>query len=550
MTYAKRCRSQTLESKEASLQELQNFWIAQTSRQRFIIFGGFIISFLLVFAFIALAGRVSMALLYAGISDGQAGPIVSHLEQNGVSYEIRGDSIWVDESQRDRVRMDLAAENLPQIGGAGYEILDEISGFSTTSQMFDAAYWRAKEGELARTILSIPNVRSARVHLTTPRLRGYRDNQPGAASVTLVTNGIPLTQSQAEAMRFLISSAVPRVAPDTVTVIDSARGVIPRPDDQSATDREARMKENVERILAPHVGAGNAIVELNIELVTQSEQLIERSFDPNQRALISEETEELTDENSSAAGDAAVTAASNLPEQSPQDSAQQQSQRAETRQRANYEVGNVTRQVERRPGAIRRLSVAVLVNGTSIQGENGTIEIQPRTEQEIDAIRDLVAAAVGYDEARGDEITVKSMPFVAVAKDGTEIAQADGILDRLPLASLARLLIVGIFAIIALALTMRGLRPSARGSQAVLDVSAPTTELPSLPASNEPQITSDDQSSEIPVLSLASADFEFDPGNSDHSDPVARLKRLMKERQHETVRLLNGWIGDDERPAA
>ena len=78
--------------------------------------------------------------------------------------------------------MDLAAQNLPQQGGAGYEILDEMSGFSTTSQMFDAAYWRAKEGELARTILSIPSVRSARVHLTAPQSRGYRDQQPGAGS--------------------------------------------------------------------------------------------------------------------------------------------------------------------------------------------------------------------------------------------------------------------------------------------------------------------------------------------------------------------------------
>lgn len=532
------------------MQELQNFWAARSSRQQFAILGGFAASFLLVIVFVALAGRVPMALLYSGLDDTQAGPVVAQLEQSGVAHEIRGGSIWVDASQRDRVRMDLAAQNLPQRGGAGYEILDEMSGFSTTSQMFDAAYWRAKEGELARTILSIPSVRSARVHLTAPQSRGYRDSQPGAASVTVVTDGTALTQAQANAMRFLISSAVPRVTPNSVAVIDSARGIVQQPDGQNVSDREARMKENVERILAPHVGAGNAIVELSVDLVTQSEQLVERSFDPTQRAKISEEVEELSDE-SSMAGNAAVTAASNLPEQGQQGGEQQQSQRAETRQRTNYEVSSVTRQIDRRPGAIRRLSVAVLVNGTAVEAADGTTVVQPRSDQELEAIRDLVAAAVGYDEARGDEITVKSMPFVATVPAGTEIAQGDEFMDRLALNSLARMAIIGLFATIALALAMRGLRGARQG--ATLDNSRPPADKSAsaagVPALAELPPAEPMGALDIPMLSMAAADFDFDnPGGSSQSDdPVARLKHLMKERQDETVRLLNSWIGDDER---
>ena len=530
------------------MQELQKFWAERTARQRMAILGGFVVSFLLVLAFVALAGRTPMALLYSGLDDAQAGPVVSHLEQSGIAYELRGGSIWVDESQRDRLRMDLAAQNLPQQSGAGYEILDEMSGFSTTSQMFDAAYWRAKEGELARTILSIPSVRSARVHLTAPQSRGYRDQQPGAGSVTVVTDGTPLTQAQANSMRFLVASAVPKLTPDAVSVIDSARGVVQPSKNEGASDRETRIKENVERILTPHVGAGNAIVEVSIDLVTESEQLTERSFDPAQRAMISQETEEMTDE-SSMAQNAAVTAASNLPEQPGQPGDKQQSQRAETRQRANYEVGSVTRQVDRRPGAVRRQSVAVLVNGVPSEGANGETEIVARTAPELDAIRELVAAAVGFDEARGDELTVKSMPFVTTAPSGTEIGRDAGLLDRLQLGSLAWLALVGIFALIALALTLRALRKGgvAVGGAAQLDNSLPpaAAALPDLQIS-PPQMASMD----IPMLSMAAADFDFDsPGGSFGSgdDPVARLKQLMKERQDETVRLLNGWIGDDER---
>ena len=528
------------------MQELQKFWSSRTSRQRLAILGGFAASFLLVLAFVAFAGRVPMALLYSGLDDAQAGPVVAHLEQGGIPYEIRGGAIWVDESRRDRVRMDLAAQNLPAQGGAGYEILDGMSGFSTTSQMFDAAYWRAKEGELARTILSIPAVRSARVHLTAPQSRGYRNNQPGSASVTVVTDGTPLSAAQANAMRFLISSAVPGLGPDTVSVIDSARGVVQQPDDQTSSDREARMKENVERILSPHVGAGNAIVELSIELVTQSEQLVERSFDPTQRAMISQETEELSDE-SSMAGNAAVTAASNLPEQGAQDGEKQQSQRAETRQRANYEVGGVTRQIDRRPGAIRRLSVAVLVNGTTIEAADGTPQTVPRPEEDLAAIRDLVAAAVGYDEDRGDELIVRSMPFVATAADGTEAAHNGGFMDRLALDSLAKLAVIGLFATIALALTMRGLRAAGGKSAARLDDSAPPPAVAGLPALSGFPPMADSEPAAIPMLPMAAADFDFDNPGDSGDDPVARLRRLMKERQEETVQLLNGWIGSDDR---
>ena len=526
------------------MQELQKFWAARNAGQRIAIIGGFVASLVLVLAFVALAGRTQMSLLYSGLDDAQAGPVVAQLEQNGVAYEIRGGSIWVDARQRDRMRMDLAANNLPQQGGAGYEILDEMSGFSTTSQMFDAAFWRAKEGELARTMLSLPTVKSARVHLTAPRNRGYRDTQLGSASVTVVTHGQALTQGQAQAMRFLVSSAVPQLTPDAVAVIDSARGIVKAADEQNASDRETRMKENVERILAPHVGAGNAIVELSIDLVTQSEQLTERSFDPTQRAMISEETEELTDE-STMAESAAVTAASNLPEQKGQPGDKQESQRAETRQRANYEVGSVTRQIEKRPGAVRRLSVAVLVNGQPKENAAGEPEIVARTEPELAAIRDLVAAAVGYDEARGDEITVKSMPFVALGDAGTEGVRATGLLDRLALNSLAKLALVGLFGIMAIALMMRGLKGRGRAGTARLDASLP----PAIGSLSEPgpiQMPAMPMS-DLPMLTMQSPDFDFDSAGASGDDPVARLKRLMKERQDETVRLLNGWIGEDEK---
>jgi flagellar M-ring protein FliF len=105
-----------------------------------------------VFGISRMASAPSMALLYSGLDPAAAGEVVSALEAEGVAFEVRDAAILVDSSQRDRLRMDLAARGLPAGGPAGYELLDNLTGFGTTSQMFDAAYWRAKEGELARTI--------------------------------------------------------------------------------------------------------------------------------------------------------------------------------------------------------------------------------------------------------------------------------------------------------------------------------------------------------------------------------------------------------------
>ena len=107
-------------------------------------------------------------MLYSGLDATAAGEVVAELEAEGIAFEVDGAAILVDRAARDRIRMTLAAKGLPAGGPAGYEILDSLSGFGTTSQMFDAAYWRAKEGELARTITGSPDVRAARVHLANP----------------------------------------------------------------------------------------------------------------------------------------------------------------------------------------------------------------------------------------------------------------------------------------------------------------------------------------------------------------------------------------------
>ena len=212
--------------------------------------------------------------------------------------------------------MALAAEGLPAGGPAGYEILDGLSGFGTTSQMFDAAYWRAKEGELARTITGSPNVRAARVHLANPVNQPFARTPAGSASVTVTMARGALDPGQAQAIRYLVSSAVAGVAPEAVAVIDSARGVVLagaedgslNPGAPNPRDRAETLRANIQRLLEARVGPGRAIVEVNVDADMDSQTITERVIDPESRVAISSETEE-SSENSQG-GAAGVTVAS------------------------------------------------------------------------------------------------------------------------------------------------------------------------------------------------------------------------------------------------
>lgn len=540
------------------MQKLRDYWMARSRQQRLTLIAAFALTFLAVAGFSWIAGRAPMALLYGGLAPSEAGNVVAEVERRNVAYEVRGEAIWVDARQRDRLRMDLASVGLPAAGGSGYELLDGMSGFGTTSQMFDAAYWRAKEGELARTILALPSIRAARVHLAVPTGRGYRRDAPGAASVTLTTNGMEISREQARSLQFLVSSGVPGIAPEAVTVIDSARGVISPDEERMGRDREAEMKRNVERILEPHVGAGNAIVELNLALENESEQTTEKRFDPRERALISQEVEETSDSNTNQAA-GPVTAASNLPDGPGKGGDQSQSNRSETRQRSNYEVSQVTREVLRQPGATRRLTVAVLVNGTAQEAPDGASQIVPRSEAELAAIRELVASAVGFDEARGDQLTVKSLPFADMTGAGT-LAERPGWADRLALDALARLGLIGLFALAIAALILRpalkARLAAAVAPAAVAKLTAPAAEgdLPALTMAssmgemNFPMaMPLGEDNANIPqMLPMATPAFSFDPPGKSASAAVERLRGLMRERHEESVKILSNWISEPE----
>jgi flagellar M-ring protein FliF len=343
------------------LQNVIALWSALDLRRRAIIVIATAAMFAAVLGLSRMAATPGMALLYSGLDPAAAGEVVAALEARGVAYQVQGGAIQVAEAQRDELRMTLAAEGLPAAGAAGYELLDQLSGFGTTAQMFDAAYWRAKEGELARTLLAIPQVRAARVHIARSDPQPFRSEDRPTASITVTTASGSLTADQAKAMKHLVAAAVAGMTPEAVSVIDSASGLVlsgeevPQPG-LAGDARAAELKQNVERLLAARVGPGKAVVEITVDVVTDQERISERRLDPEGRVAISTDSEEKS--GTSSQTDGQVTVASNLPEDDAADGGDQ-SQSSETRERVNFEVSETTRELVRVPGAIRKISVTV-----------------------------------------------------------------------------------------------------------------------------------------------------------------------------------------------
>lgn len=522
-----------------------SFWSKLDMRRRLIVAGATVGVFLAVLALARTAIEPGMALLYSGLDPAEAGKVIAALDQRGVAHDVRGESIYVPADQRDEVRLALAADGLPATGAAGYELLDSLSGFGTTSEMFDAAYWRAKEGELARTILALPQVKQARVHIARADPQPFRPDTPPTASVTVTTTGGNLTVAQARALKHLVASAVAGMRPEDVEVIDSQSGLISTGDEGGllggdADSRAQDLKHRVERLLEARVGAGNAMVEIAIDLVTDRESVSERRFDPAGRVAASTDTEEKKENSTSSGGSGQVTVASNLPDNQPKGGNTDQSSQASNRERVTYELSETQRQVERAPGSVRRLSVAVLLNDPVSIGADGAPVSAPRPQEEIDLLRDLVQSAVGFDQARGDQITLRSMQFLPHPQEGS-VVQA-GLLGRLDLDALAR---GGVLAAVALILGLFVVRPMVLGRTARQEpLSAPALALPS-PAENPSQpgvLTGEiDDGDDFPALALVRP-----AGDGDATDPVGRLRRLIEQRQAESLEILRGWMDDRE----
>ena len=520
--------------------QLVSLWSALDMRRRILVITASLAMFVTILLLGRMAASPGMALLYSGLDAAASGEVIAVLDARGVPYRIDGDSIQVPADQRDALRLSLAAEGLPAQGGAGYELLDSLSGFGTTAQMFDAAWSRAVEGELVRTILANPQVRAARVHIARGTDRPFSTAAEPSASVFVTSVG-GTTADQARALRHLVAAAVTGLRPDRVEVIDTVNGLIPvegaGPASGAMAERGEEIRRNIERLLAARVGPGRAVVEVAVDFVTESELLSERRIDPQGRVVATSETETVT--GSESAGGGEVTVASNLPDGDAGETEGNRSRNEESRERIDYELSETRREVTRAPGDIRRLSVAVLVDGVRIAAEDDTTTWQERSAEEMAALRELVASAAGIDESRGDVLTLKSLELLPVVETMEEAGGGLG-LDLTRLAGLAML------GAVAIAIGVFVLRPALRPAPRPLDDSLPLRDGPiGLPLAGPVltgEIADGFPAADLPMIGPDELDSAV---GLNGDDPVARLRRLIGERRQESMEIIRVWMDAD-----
>lgn len=514
------------------MERLASNWRALSTTKQAIALASALAVALAIYFLAQVASRPPMALLYSGLDPQSAGEVVTALESKGVKSEVRGDAIYVPKDRRDSIRLELAGDGLPKQGQAGFEILEKLNGFATTSDMFDAAYWRAEEGELARTIVATPGVKSARVHLAVPKSLPFARNgaAPSASVTVTMTRGI-LTREQAQSISFIVALAVPALSIDRVAVIDSSVGVILAPGTGGATaeaaavenSREAMIEKNLIGLLEARVGSGNARVNVAVEINNDKETLVERILDPKQRAMTERAAIE-RNERGTVGG--IVSVASNLPEGEASSNATPDSSSSnETNETTRFEVSETRRERIMEPGSIKRIQVAVLLNDIAppaADAEEGSPAPEPvkRSEQELKALERLVAAAVGFNAERGDVISIESMAFDRSAPDGTEAVKKD-VMDYIA-DNLFGLLQLIIPALVALILSLFVLKP-------ILTSRPAGAEIVNVPALMSP----------APSASPALA-------SPQSNTPLEVLQRVAAENAVVSTNVLQSWLDEQE----
>lgn len=523
------------------------------------------ITALLIGFFTVVIMRIStpaMAPLFTELSLDDSAKIAKELDAQGINFELRADgsTILVPKPDVTRLRMKLAESGMPRGGSVGYEIFDKSDALGTTSFVQNVNHLRALEGELSRTIRSIDRVANARVHLVIPERQLFaRDKQEPSAAIVLKLRG-SLDQSQVRAIRHLIASAVRGLKPEKISIVDESGKLLADgsgdegdPVASGLDDRHAayekRLKDQIESIISNVVGPGRARVQVSAEVDYSRIQQTSDTYDPESKVARSTQSREET--SGTATNDQGVTAANEIPNatargpQPQQPAATQREQSKKTEEIVNYEISRTTRSETTEAGRIKRISVAVLVDGSYAKSDKGEMTYQPRSKEEIDRITALVKSAIGFEQKRGDQVEVVNLrfadsPVVQVAE------QPSGMFSSLRFTTDDIFQGVQLFVVVVLSglvllfvirpLVRRIITPDegARARAAAAPAQSPdTAALPAIAAS--PSLAAPDNPA-ARLIEVAQIQGEV------QAQSVQKVGELADRNPHETVSILRQWM--------
>lgn len=519
------------------------------------------------------------AVLFSNFTDRDGGAITAELDKMNVKHKFseRGDAILVPAEQVHDIRLKLAAQGLPKGGNVGFELM-ENQKLGVSQFLEQVNYQRALEGELARSIQSLAAVEQARVHLALPKPSVFvRDQQKPTASVLLTLHpNRMLDPAQTAAIVHLVASSVPELQPANVTVVDQAGNLI---SDQTkdgknglnaknmdetqlkyVKDMQQQVIKQVESIIIPIVGEGNvraeATADVDFSQVEQAAETYKPNSPPNASAIRSQQSVETNGAGNNNPGgipgalsnqppgtataplnQTATPAAAPAPGTPPGAVASTGSGNSHKESTTNYEVDKTVRYEQRGMGALRRLTVAVVVNYKRNVGPDGKVTIKAYTPEEMAKINDLVKQAMGFNQDRGDAVSVANSPFDGVDK-------APQTLDwwrdpaNLPMAKeLAKFLIT---ALILLYIFLRIVKPMMRPVFKKIDeINAPE------PEPEEPEEPEEEKPDEALIAEEELRKMEENTART-YRDNLAMAKKLATDDPRIVANVIKEWIGAND----
>jgi flagellar M-ring protein FliF len=522
------------------------------------------------FAFVIMrVSQPTMGLLYSDLSSQDAAQVIKELDARSIRYEIRpdGSTILIAKSDVPKLRMELAGKGLPSGGGVGYEIFDKGDAFSSTSFVQNINHIRALEGELSRTIRSISRVQAARVHLVLPERKLFeRDREPPRASIALKLAG-DLDASQVRAIRHLAASAVEGLKPERVSIVDEKgrlladgaqgdKNLAGLGFEERQTAVERKLKSQVEEIVASIVGSGRARVQVQADLDMNRIESRSETFDPESRVARSSQTR-TESQVSNEAREGGVSVGNELPGAQGQQPGQQPQQRDASNKNeevVNYEISRTTRNEVLEGGRVKRLSVAVLVDGIYPKAASGEPTYQPRPQEELERIGQLVRTAIGFDKNRGDQVEIVNLRFAeAPAKlDLTEptLMQQLFSFGKDDILRMVELAVIGLLTIIVLFTVVRPLlrqvvapevfrkSPALAAAAGMAGMSAGALSYdPSNPAG--PALPREPETPSERMLAIAQIKGQI------KAQSVDKIGQMVKENPEDSTAVIRTWIHEE-----
>ncbi len=529
---------------------------------KLVLFAGLALALIIfIFSVSTRMGTVDMQPLYNDLDPVDANEIVARLEVANIPYRLEkeGKSLLVASGESGRVRILLAEAGLPRGGSSGYELFDKDEGLGTSSFKQNITKIRALEGELAKTIMSIAGIRNARAHLVLPERQLFsEEKQAPSASVFLrLSASTTLAKSQVMAIQYLVASAVPELKTNAVSIIDNNGNLIAHAQEnqEGAGDAstnedmrsayQTRLSSELKTLLESTLGVGKVRLQTNVDMDFDQVSTNTETFDPEKSAVRSSQT--VTEDNQTTNPTKTVSVENNLPENQGQQSesaAQDLSRRSE--ETLNYEVSKqITSQV-RQSGVVRKLSVAVVVDGMYDTNDKGERTYKPRTPEELEKIATIVKSAVGYDEERGDKVEVINMQFISFADEA--MAEEVTLLDQIDVNNYVKIIETLVLSFIGLLVIFLVIRPL---MQKVLE--------------SVPEITGGETSDQLLAAAGITPALEGPTGkaiagsrqdNADSGDminidsikgqirtsSIKRVGEIIEQHPEEALNIIRGWI--------